>query len=54
MAIRQLNIERRTYYFYDDLVNIKDFKSNNLKLDKEGVLGNEKNLGIIFFTICKS
>ena len=40
MAIRQLNIEGRTYYFYDDLVNIKNFSSNNLKLDKKGVLGN--------------
>ena len=41
MAIRQLNIEGKTYYFYDDLVNIKHFSSNNLKLDKKGVLGND-------------
>ena len=25
MAIRQLNIEGRTYYFYNDLINIKNF-----------------------------
>ena len=41
MAIRQLNIEDRTYYFYNDLINIKNFNSNNLKLDKKSVLGND-------------
>ena len=43
MAIRQLNIKGRTYYFYNDLINIKNFNNNNnnLKLDKKGVLGND-------------
>ena len=41
MAIRQLNIEGRTYYFYNDLINIKNFNSNNPKIDKTGVLGND-------------
>ena len=41
MAIRQLNIESRTYYFCNDLINIKNFNSNNLKLDKKSVLGND-------------
>ena len=41
MAIRQLNIEGRTYYFYNDLINIKDFNINNLKLDKKDVLRND-------------
>ena len=41
MTIRQLNIEGRTYHFYNDLVNIKNFSSNNLNLDKKGVLGND-------------
>ena len=42
MAIRQLNIKDRTYYFYSDLINIKNFTINNLKLDKKkGVLGND-------------
>ena len=41
MAIRQLNIEDRTYYFYNDLINIKNFNSNNLKLDKNSVLNND-------------
>ena len=43
MAIRQLNIKARTYYFYNDLTNIKNFNNNNnnLKLDKKGVLDND-------------
>ena len=41
MAIRQLNIKNKTYYFYNDLINIKNFNINNLKLDKKGVLGND-------------
>ena len=41
MAIRQLNIEGRTYYFYNDLINIKNFNINSLKLGKKDVLGND-------------
>ena len=41
MANRQLNIKSRTYYFYNDLINIKNFNNNKLKLDKKGVLGND-------------
>ena len=41
MAIRQLNIEARAYYFYNYLINIKNFNSNSPKLDKKSVLGND-------------
>ena len=41
MAIRQLDIKGRRYYFYNDLINIKNVNSNNLKLDKKSVLGND-------------
>ena len=41
MAIRQLNIKSKTYYFYNDLINIKNFNINKLKLDTKGVLGND-------------
>ena len=41
MVIRQLNIDGRTYYFYNDLINIKNFNNNNLKIDKKSVLGND-------------
>ena len=33
--IKQINIKNRTYYFYDDMVNIKGFDSNLLKIDKK-------------------
>ena len=35
MALKQLNIKNRTYYFYNDLINIKDFGARLLKLDKK-------------------
>ena len=41
MAIRQINIKSKAYYFYNDLINIKNFNNNKLKLDKKGVLGND-------------
>ena len=41
MAIRQLNIKGTTYYFYNDLINIKNFNISNLKLDKKDALGND-------------
>ena len=31
MAIRQINIKSKTYYFYKDLINIKNFNNNKLK-----------------------
>ena len=41
MAIRQLNIKGRAYYFYNDLINVKKkFNINNLKLEKTDILGN--------------
>ena len=30
-----MNIKNITYYFYDDMVNIKNFHPNLLKLDKK-------------------
>ena len=33
--IKDINMKNRTYYFYDDLVNIKDLDSNLLKIDKK-------------------
>ena len=29
-----MNIKNRTYYFYNELIDIKDFDPNMLKLDK--------------------
>ena len=33
--IRQINIKNRTYYFYNDQINLKDFYARLLKVDKE-------------------
>ena len=30
-----MNIKNRTYYFYNDLINIKDFHARLLKLNKK-------------------
>ena len=35
MVRKQMNIKNRTYYFYNDLINIKDFHARLLKLDKK-------------------
>ena len=35
MVIKQLNVKNRTYYFYNDLLNLKDFDPSLLKLDKK-------------------
>ena len=33
--IKQINIKNKTYYFYNDIINIKDFDSSLLKLNKK-------------------
>ena len=35
VTTKQLNIKNRSYYFYNDLINIKDFDPKLLKLDKK-------------------
>ena len=32
--VKQINIKNRTYYFYNN-INLKDFESNLLKIDKK-------------------
>ena len=41
---KQMNIKNRTYYFYNDLINIKDFDLKLLKLDKKSY----KNIDIYY------
>ena len=38
MVIKQLNIKNRTYYFYNDLINLDGFDAYLLKLDKKGIM----------------
>ena len=40
--MKQVNIKNRTYYFYNDIIDIETFDSNMLKLDKKSY----KNLDI--------
>ena len=35
--IEQINIENRTYYFFNDMVNLKDFDSSLPKIDKKSI-----------------
>ena len=32
--IKEINMKHRTYYFSDEMINIKDFDSDLLKIDK--------------------
>ena len=33
--VKQIEIKYRTYYFYNDIINLKNFESNLLKVDKK-------------------
>ena len=51
--IKQISIKNRTYYFFNDMVNIKNFDSTLLKIDKKSY----KNIDIYYIgyiTIKKS
>ena len=41
-AVKQIDIKNRTYYFYNGKINVKDFESNLLKIDRKSY----KNIGI--------
>ena len=40
--IKEINIKNRTYYFFDDMINIREFDSSQLKIGKKSY----KNIGI--------
>ena len=40
--VKQINIKNQTYYFYNDIINLKNFESKLLKIDKRS----HKNIGI--------
>ena len=42
--IKQRNIKNRIYYFLNDMINIKNFDSNLLKIDKKSY----KNIDIYY------
>ena len=41
-VVKQINIKNRTYYFYNDINDLKDFDARLLKIDKKSY----KNIGI--------
>ena len=42
--VKELNIKNRTYYYFNDIFDIKDFHSNLLKIDKKQY----KDIGIYY------
>ena len=43
--VKQIEIKNRTYYFYNDMINLKNFDSNLLKIDKK----HYKGINIYYF-----
>ena len=41
-TVKQINIKNRTYYFYNGIIDLKNFDSSLLKLDKKSY----KDIGI--------
>ena len=33
--VKDINIKNHTYYFFDDIINKKEFDPNNIKLDEK-------------------
>ena len=48
--VKQIEIKNRTYYFYNDIINIEEFDSNLLKIDKKSY----KNIGIYYIGYIKT
>ena len=42
--VKEINIKNETYYFFDNMINIKIFHSNLLKIDKKS----HKDIGIYY------
>ena len=40
--VKQINIKNRAYYFYNDIIDLKNFDARLLKIDKKSY----KNIGI--------
>ena len=45
-SVKKINIKNRTYYFFDDMIKIKDFNPDLLKIDKKSY----KNIDIYYYT----
>ena len=43
-VVKQIDIKNRTYYFYNDIIDLKDFDAKLLKIDKKSY----KNIDIYY------
>ena len=43
-SIKEINTKNRTYYFFEDMINIKNFYSSLIKIEKKSY----KNIGIYY------
>ena len=34
-TVKQIDFKNQTYYFYNDIIDLENFKSNLLKIDKK-------------------
>ena len=50
--VKQINIKNRTYYFYSDQIDLKDFDASSLKVDKK--IYNEINTDNIGYVTIKN
>ena len=39
--VKQINVKNRTYYFYNDQINLKNFDARLLKVDKKDYKEND-------------
>ena len=37
MSVKDINIKNHTYYFFDHIINGKDFDPNNIKIDWKNI-----------------
>ena len=44
VSVKEINNKNRTYYYFDDMNNIKDLDSNLLKIDKKS----DKNVDVYY------
>ena len=43
-SIKEINVKSRTYYFNDDIINVKNFDSNLVKINRKSF----KNIAIYY------
>ena len=49
MSVKDISIKNRTYYFFNDIINIKDFDPGNIKIDEKS----HKNILIYYIGFIK-